>query len=49
MPGQQNHGPWFPLSVSLSLYFFWLTLLLAEAKGDMDLAASRGGSGTKLF
>lgn len=43
--------PMVPLiSVSLSLsIFFWLTLLLAEAKGDMDLAASRGGSGTKLF
>lgn len=42
--------PMVPLiSVSLSLYFFWLTLLLAEAKGDMDLAASRGGSGTSFI
>ncbi|PWZ58281.1 Guanine nucleotide-binding protein subunit gamma 3 [Zea mays] len=36
--------PMIPVvSLSLSI-FFWLTLLLAEAKGDMDLAASRGGS-----
>jgi hypothetical protein len=37
------------ISVSFSLSLFWLTLLLAEAKGDMDLAASRGGSGTSFI
>jgi hypothetical protein len=33
----------------VSPFFFLLPLLLAEAKGNMDLAASIRGSGTSFF